>query len=55
MQALLHESINQGLVCAHIHSIIQTQKILTFMSYTGDCQQQKHTKHITTECDYLND
>ena len=33
------ESINRGLVCAHMHFIARTQKILTF------------TK---TECDYLN-
>ena len=26
------ESINQGLVCAYMHFIAQTQKILTFMS-----------------------
>ena len=26
------ESINRGLVCAHMHSIARTQKILTFMS-----------------------
>ena len=26
------ESINRGLVCAHMHFIAQTQKILTFMS-----------------------
>ena len=25
------ESINQGLVCAHMHSITQNQKIRTFM------------------------
>ena len=25
-------SINRGLVCAHVHSITWTQKILTFMS-----------------------
>ena len=28
----LDESINRGLVCAHMHFIAQTQKILTFMS-----------------------
>ena len=31
-KTLSDESINQGLVCAHMHSIAQTQKILTFMS-----------------------
>ena len=29
---LSDESINQGLVCAHMHFIARTQKILTFMS-----------------------
>ena len=28
----LDESINRGLVCAHMHFIARTQKILTFMS-----------------------
>ena len=31
-KTLLGESINGGLVCAHMHSIPWTQKILTFMS-----------------------
>ena len=51
------ESINRGLVCAHIHFNARTQKILTFMSWTGECRQQKHTQHspaTKTECDYLN-
>ena len=51
------ESINRGLVCAHMHFIARTQKILTFMSLTGECRQQKHTQHAPstkTECDYLN-
>ena len=51
------ESINPGLVCAHMHFITRTQKILTFMSKTGECRQQKHTQHAPstkTECDYLN-
>ena len=51
------ESINRGLVCAYMHFIEQTQKILTFMSLTGECRQQKHTQHAPstkTECDYLN-
>ena len=48
------ESINRGLVCAYMHFIARTQKILTFM--TGECRQQKHTQHAPstkTECDYL--
>ena len=32
-ETLLDESINRGLVCAHMHFIARTQKILTFMSY----------------------
>ena len=31
LRTLLDESINRGLVCAHMHSITWTQKILTFM------------------------
>ena len=31
-KTLSDESINRGLVCAHMHSIAGTQKILTFMS-----------------------
>ena len=53
-KTLSDESINRGLVCAHI---ARTQKILTFMSYTVECRQQKHTQHAPstkTECDYLN-
>ena len=56
-KTLSDESINRGLVCAHMHFIARTQKILTFMSSTGECQQQKHTQHAPstkTECDYLN-
>ena len=34
------ESINRGLVYAHMHSIARTQKMLTFMSKTGECRQQ---------------
>ena len=30
--ALSDESVNPGLVCAHMHSIVRTQKILSFMS-----------------------
>ena len=56
-KTLSDESINRGLVCAHMHFMTQTQKILTFMSQTGECRQQKHTQHAPstkTECDYLN-
>ena len=31
-KTLSDESINRGLVCAHMHLIARTQKILTFMS-----------------------
>ena len=31
-KTLSDESINLGLVCAHVHFIARTQKILTFMS-----------------------
>ena len=31
-KAVSDESINGGLVCAHMHFIARTQKILTFMS-----------------------
>ena len=47
------ESINRGLVCAHMHSIAWT-RTLTFMSETGECWQQKHIQHapfMKTECD----
>ena len=56
-KTLSDESINQGLVCAHMHSITRTSKILTFMSLTGECWQQKHAQHAPstrTKCDYLN-
>ena len=56
-KTLSDESINRGLVCAHMHFIAQTQKILTFMSLTGECRQQKHIQHAPstkTECYYLN-
>ena len=39
-----------------MRSIARTQKILTFMSKTGERRQQKHTQHAPstkTECDYL--
>ena len=51
------ESINRGLVCAHMHFMARTQKIQTFMFWTGECWQQKHTQHARstkTECDCLN-
>ena len=57
LNTLSDESINRGLVCEHMHFITRTQKILTFMSKTGECRQQKHTQHAPstkTECDYLN-
>ena len=56
-KTLSNESIIRGLVCAHMHFIARTQKILTFMSWTGECRQQKHTQQAPstkTECDYLN-
>ena len=56
-KTLSDKSINRGLVCAHMHFIARTPKILAFMSYTGECRQQKHTQHAPstkTECDYLN-
>ena len=37
---ILDESINKGLVCAHMHSIAQTQKILTFMSNAPSTKTQ---------------
>ena len=50
-------STNRGLVCAHMHSIAHTLKILTFMSQTSECWQQKTCPHAPStkmECDYLN-
>ena len=38
-KTLLGESISWGLHCAHMHSITQTQKILTVMSLRGECWQ----------------
>ena len=32
LKTLSDESINRGLVCAHMHSTARSQKILTFMS-----------------------
>ena len=43
-------------LCAHMHSIAWTQKILTFMSHTGEWWQQKYTQYAPstkTEFDYL--
>ena len=40
-KSLSDESIDQGLVCAHIHSIAWTQKILTFMSYMDELRHKK--------------
>ena len=40
-----------------MYYIAWTPKILTFMSWTGECQQQKQTQNAPstkTECDYLN-
>ena len=57
LDTLLDDSINRGLVCAHMHSNARTQKVLTFMSWTHECQQQKHTQlSLSTEmeCNYLN-
>ena len=56
-KTLSDESINRGLVCAHMHSVTWTQKILTFISETGELWQRKHTQHAPstkTKCDYLN-
>ena len=56
-KTLSGESINRGLFCAHMHFIARTQKILMFMSWTGECRQQKHAQHAPStkmECDYLN-
>ena len=50
-KTLLDESINRGLVCAHMHSIARTQKILTFMSQIGECRKQKTHPACTTHQD----
>ena len=42
-RTLSDESIKRGLVCIHMHPIARTQKILTYMSWTGGCLQQKYT------------
>ena len=39
-----------------MHSIARTDKILTFVSSTGECRQQKYIQHASstkTECDCL--
>ena len=49
--------INRGVVSAHMHATARTQKILTSMSSTGECRQQKHVHHApstNTVCDYLH-
>ena len=52
-KTLTDESIDRGLVCAHMHSIAWIQKILTFMSQTGECQQQESTQHApSTKTEY---
>ena len=56
-KTLWDESIDRRLVRVHMHSIARTQKILAFMSWTGECPQQKDTQHAPcrkTEYDYLN-
>ena len=56
LTTLSDESINRGPVCAHTRSIVWIQKIVTFMSWMGDWQHQKHTQHAPftkMECDHL--
>ena len=55
LKKLFHtcESINRGLVCAHMHSIAWTEMILTFMYQIGECHTQ-YAPSTKTECDYLN-
>ena len=56
LSTLSDESRNQGLVCARMHSIVRTQKSLTFISWTGECHQQNHTQSAPstkTVCGYL--
>ena len=53
---LSDESRNRSKVCTHMHSIEQTQKILTCISSTDECWHQKHIQHAPstrTECDFL--
>ena len=40
-----------------MHYIAQPQKVLTFMSWTGECQQQIHIQHAPSakrDYDYLH-
>ena len=48
------ESINRGLVCAHMHFIARTQKILTFRWMPATKKHTQHAPSTKTECDYLN-
>ena len=55
-QTIADESTHRGLVCARMHSIARSQKILTLRSWTRGRRQQKHTQHAPStkmECDYL--
>ena len=52
----LDASINRGLVCAHMHSISWTQKILIFMFWVSECHEQictKYTPSTKAEYNYL--
>ena len=42
-KTLFDESVNRGPICAHMHSITLTQKIVTFMPWMSECRQQKNT------------
>ena len=44
-KTLSDESINRGLVCAHMHFIARTQKILTFMSLNAGNNNTPSTHH----------
>ena len=49
-------STNRGLVCAYMHSNTRTQKILTFMSLTGEFWQKQQTQQAPSmkiKYDYL--
>ena len=45
-RTLSDESINQGLVCAHMHFIARTQKILTFKNTPSTHHPQR--RNVTT-------
>ena len=45
-KTLSDESINRSLVCAHMHFILQSQKILTFMS----CKTRGNADNKNTPC-----